>query len=423
VVKRLAEEEDHKSEYTLLRLFFLLTSPHQVVPADHPARIPHSGSLLGVDVWAPLAYLLQHSRNLRVQEEALRCLGIVLSAEIQDSRTLPAFPAFAPSSPLASHMEEWLRQVETQAGPKCPPSSREAAADSLKASRVLSLLSGDSPTSLSHTASWGPVVLRAWGVALRLMEDDDSEAREAAAAAAGQALPGDQDKGAMHEHEVMSLCFAHLTATFGDLPEYHQLLLATVLGSESSEASSAGGLAALRAREDDVEGEEDEDFLFEKEADNMHGEPLFVAQLAAVQLRCIAARLQKSEETKGVVNAWRANFVAPLKTLVERLRLQGDDGPSVEKSAFLGTSCMLLLLHCLAPKPKEAPKSHASDDSTTVQHVITLLESLASIPQHPLVLKMIHLLRSMYLGSTSSDIDMETLSVSVEDFHPMFLVA
>jgi hypothetical protein len=213
------------------------------------------------------------------RRHAVRCLGPLAAAALRAGGGLPGDGGGAAAARAADALLALARQC---AAPAQLPELRLAAAEALAASGLLALQPSQSDAAAEAAAA-------AWEALLQLVEDDDEEVRGAATAAAAAALatPGWAPAAAAAEAEAEAGCepaapceerllrrvLPALTARFGPHPALLSLLRRLCwAGGEDAAAGRGGGCAAAAEK------------LFDREPDNMHEEPLLLAQVPLLLL-------------------------------------------------------------------------------------------------------------------------------------------
>lgn len=260
---------------------------------------------------------LTSARDPKVREKAMVLSGEVLAAllyrQLRDAgRALAAADAVA----LQRMLGEWLLGVEEQGDESRHVDERAAAVDALCRSGILLLSRGR--LHLVSEDGWlllRPVLVRAWLLALVLLQDDDEETRRFMARAVSAAvLPAqhDQQEGAgavyaagVQPAKAIELVFKHVSggALGAYEPAWHAFLTNMLApntlhpqeqhsgggdedetaGGEPGHALHAGGVHGAEAQ--GAEAVSDEAMarrLFEKECDNFQAPKIANAMLVIV---------------------------------------------------------------------------------------------------------------------------------------------
>lgn len=269
-------------------------------------KVKHDLALTAAEFDAALTHALLHERDARVRWRLLHVASDAASAD--------------PSS-LTAHANALVRIAHGKAyalgggmvpGPSCKPHRRErematlalahfvggaasapqevvnafaAAVDFLSLpgqssdSRVAAAMALSAASSLLCTALAGPHTLQLWAAARRLLADEDSQARAAAARGVGTAL-GRPDAQPVALHDALMM---HVSDNIGVGAEGTAFLLSAILPLPT------GGMVQNSDAEDGAR-------LFETESDNQYDEPLLAAMLAARELRKRAERAAEDPE-------------------------------------------------------------------------------------------------------------------------------
>eukprot|EP00892_Ulva_mutabilis_P007743 jgi/Ulvmu1/5340/UM022_0134.1 len=286
---------------------------HSVVPACHSA--PGADAVEATPATPEVSWEATEARLRQVESAAAAhstasvtlsalqyraaVFGQWLKGRLQRCDKVPQ-AAMADDAPPARVAGQLLSEATACARPSELEASRRAAAATLRVSGVLRLClappDGKQPSNAD--AAVVATALRAWGLAVQLIEDEDDAVRDSMARAMGAvveehhrgssrsaALPGlfasAADAASFASTScaecVLRLSFAMLTACFRTHPAFHDWLVACVAGHAGPVASSTAARPGRR--------------LFDREADNHHCDAVLVAQLAACCLHeCAAAR-------------------------------------------------------------------------------------------------------------------------------------
>jgi hypothetical protein len=340
----LAAEAHHKCSARMLELLSALP----------PAAA--SDASVDVEVWRVVDAAAGAARDARQRAAALRCLGVEVAALPRDG------------SAAAEACASLLCRVDASSDYATHAEERAAAAHALAASR---LLCGGGDAQLQ---------LRAWMLALRLLEDEEADVRDVAAAAVAAALPGGGARTAAGADAMLPAAVAHAARAHGDAPALHAWLLAAVAGSAPG--------AALRTGADLVRR------LFDREVDNHHAEALLTAQLAARELARLggaaalpAATLAAAATALGSA----AKDAAPRLARLQR-RACWAGGVTNHSDAFLAVYRLLLAEWALAPALAGAAADNADVASAAARlgdGVAALAAQLAGMTPHPLARDML----------------------------------
>lgn len=238
-------------------------------------------------------------------------------------------------------------QVESGSDPRQPEDVRAAAADALRASRLLCrsniAAAGDEE---------GVLLLRAWLAAVRLTEDEDEEARARAAAMVQAAVVTVSQPGApqtssqpaqrlLQVEEVQRRAFPELLARFGAggaagaVSALAGALCDWVSDPREGLPELLSQLPTAGPAASTVRGR-----IFDREADNHHEEPLFMAQLASQQLQRLLA--SQPGAAPAVTALVRGKAEAALGRLEEAVGVMvGGAGDAVmsDMNGAAGTGC------------------------------------------------------------------------------------
>eukprot|EP00898_Chlorokybus_atmophyticus_P008554 jgi/Chlat1/86/Chrsp1S03198 len=249
---------------------------------DNTSSSLFQGMISWQQLWQLLQQTLATARQPGLQEAALRYLGICLHYMT------------AGSTPAVSHeqLKTWCECIMTYSAARQTASMRRAAVDAILASNMLHLL---------LVAKYAPAALLTWQVTLHVCGDENYDTRAAAARALHTAISAPGTPPPQLE-KVLEAAFAHLTSHCslrGELVEFY----AGWILADGASALQRAGLETDRT--------------FEKDSDNEYEEHLHFVQLAAQQLRVMAAG---SEDER--ILAWRHKYLAELQACLPQLRSQ-----------------------------------------------------------------------------------------------------
>ncbi len=288
LLAHLAAEPHHKAQRRTLHLLALLPPTAAADGAAQNAALaaPAPGpehEFAAVMRWATAA------ADSRVKQHAIRCLGPLLRQLSQGGLSPAAFQAAGQLLGLAADCGQ----------PVQLPELRLAAAEALAASGMLVLEPLQSEQAASTAAG-------AWEALLPLLEDEDEAVRAVASSAAaaeidafqgaassssgagaGQpAAPGSAEAVAPSEERTLRRLFPALAARFGPHPALLSLLCRLCCSAAAAAAGVPGGAfagaaeagrpasAAVAAAAAAASGK-----IFDPEPDNMHEEPVLLAQV------------------------------------------------------------------------------------------------------------------------------------------------
>lgn len=305
--QQLAEESHHKAQRRLLALLALL-------PPGAGEAAAAAGGVPGAGVAAEFSAMLARAKQAadsRVRQHAVECLGPLLSQLLAQQGGMPASGS-TPASPVEA-AGQLLEVAADCAQPRQLPELRLAAAAAVASSGLLQLDPRQSDVAAEAAAG-------AWRVLLALLEDEDEEVREVAARAAGVAMAAFSSSGGSctavaaeagaacaagaagaaaepaspSDERVLRRLFPALAARFGAHPALLALLrrlccpsaaAAGAAGAAGAPSSTPAALAppagAAAAAETAAQERERERAarIFDREPDNMHEEPVLVAQV------------------------------------------------------------------------------------------------------------------------------------------------
>lgn len=293
LLAHLAEEQHHKAQRRALHLLAML--PPSAAPAGAASIAAGAAAereFAAIAGWAAAA------ADTRVKQHAVCSLGPLLCLLLQDGMC-----------PAASAAAGQLLALAAECGqPSQLPELRLAAAEALAASGLLGLDPAQAEAAAAAAAD-------AWEALLPLLEDEDEAVRAAACAAAAAAsefgghaasscsggggsrqaaAPGSAEPTAPSAEHILRQLFPKLAARFGPHPALLSLLCR--LCCPTAAAAAAGALrgagsgaaeqqrAAASAAAATASGK-----IFDPEPDNMHEEPVLLAQVRALQLGPAAA--------------------------------------------------------------------------------------------------------------------------------------
>ena len=279
LLQHLPGERHHKAQRRTLHLLALL-------PAA--AAEPGAGT-------AEFAALLQHAAlaaDGRVRQHAVSCLGPLLRQQLASGWGAAA----------AAAAQQLLQAVDDCSEPWQLPGLRFAAAHALAASGLL-LLDPQQAELLDpqQAESAAEVAAAAWASQLTLLEDDEEEVRGAAAAAAaaalatfgtghGAATEAAAEPAAPSEEHVLRRLLPALAARFGPHPAFLALLCrlccpdaaaAAAAAAQPAPEPAAGSAVAAAMAAAAAAGLAVDAKIFDREPDNMHEEPVLIAQVPA----------------------------------------------------------------------------------------------------------------------------------------------
>jgi len=211
-------------------------------------------------VWDAVERTTTMCINERVRAEGMRCLATLCKRRL----SFGAQRDFIGSGGLDTFAGMLLRGSD----PASSEETRLATVDALQASDILVHLNVETVSNEKSSET----ALNAWKCALTLMEDEDVDIRVIASSAAAKAV-SELAPGAQSE-VVLRVVFAHMHANFGHFHAFTDYMIDVAKGPSFDAAKFAQVISkATNVRR-----------LFDKEADNVHAEPLLFAQLAASQL-------------------------------------------------------------------------------------------------------------------------------------------
>lgn len=211
-------------------------------------------------VWDAVERMTTTCINERVRAEGMRCLATLCKRRLR----FGACREFIGSGGLDMFAGMLLKGSD----PASSEETRLATVDALRASDILVHLNAETVSNEKSSET----ALNAWKCALTLMEDEDVDIRVVASSAAAKAV-SELAPGAQSE-VVLRVVFAHMHAHFGHFHAFTDYMIDIAKGPSFDDAKFAQVIGkATNVRR-----------LFDKEADNVHAEPLLFAQLAASQL-------------------------------------------------------------------------------------------------------------------------------------------
>lgn len=196
----------------------------------------------------------------------------------------------------------------------------------------------------------------AWDAIVTLLEDEDSDVRDAAAAAAAATMEGWEGApprtGCVEKVHVAVL--RGLCARLGPVPALMRMLCRRICDIEPLQTTLNQILAAANDKEKGLHAAEGR--LFEVEADNLHSEPLLAVQLAAQALVEVASQqLSKGAPEAAKVLAWGRQAALALRDAIKTCphgwkSITGFDSTSELEAAFFPVYCVVLAMwaagHC-----------------------------------------------------------------------------
>ena len=233
--------------------------------------------------WATVSKLASASANERVRCAALRCLGRAArrrAAKIDGTTRTSASSNPDPDPDrdrdrAVAEMSSLVALVRAGASPERPEDTRRAAASALASSGALERLpppfAAADPEAINPGPATGEACLAAWLAAFELMEDEDEDVREIAAAAAAKAAGVASDT---KTEEILRRSFRRVAARLARWPPYERYL-ARAAGAPVKAQTLVAAIAEMCVVRR----------LFDREADNHHAEALLVSQLAAEAAR------------------------------------------------------------------------------------------------------------------------------------------
>ncbi len=265
-------------------------------------------------------------------------------------------------------------QLEGGAEPTQPSEVRLAAADALDASGLLHWRPSPGGQWQGPPHPRSGAALRGWLVALTLTEDEDEGVRQRVTGLLQPCVAGTEGSGGggvrtapVHTEGLQrAVVFEVLPARFGaDAPALASALCGLVVRAKDPVPAEVQQAAAAAARSADPQQQQQQQQgrIFDAELDNQHEEPLFVAQLAARQLRGAV------EAGGGLADAAEQMCEAAVQRVLGELQQVVDLSPAPPASSEQGAatagvagqqlvqqpgvwpyvSCRLLLLWALAP--------------------------------------------------------------------------
>ncbi|BDA45482.1 probable thyroid adenoma-associated protein homolog [Coccomyxa sp. Obi] len=467
----MTKETHHKATQRALQLLTLPLAPEcpsePPAPSQHPpsdrqqlrcstAAADKTGSTGNHtsagpgQAWAEVHALQQRlmdAQHPQVQERALRGLGAAMRspiAALTHSRASPTdmnarmanlsiaqdegeAGCAALLAGLRGALGGFLAVLRSFSAASQPSEMRLAAITALHSSTLLTALptpAAQPPPSPELDEVEG-AALETWYVALHLMEDEDDEVREAAAAAAGDAMgavAGVQCAG-LHVEQIERQAFQFLGRCCGHLPPFQQQLMRWVyrpVGGGALDKEWQPG--AVRK-------------LFDKEIDNHHEEALLAAQLASWQLRSLIGRLKGDAlaDLKAALVAWLLQVMQDLEETSGRLvemhsQVSWPGGLTHHQDAFAPLSRMLLALYTALALSDGATKERHDWLSELQRSMQRCTQLLTKQPLQPLLgntlLQVLTSLEAQGGQSLGSDAVRRELGDAMDpEFSVLFLLA
>jgi len=190
----------------------------------------------------------------------------------------------------------------------------------------------------------------AWDAIVSLLEDEDSDVRDAAAAAAAATMEGWQGApprtGCVEKVHVAVL--RGLCARLGPVPDLLRMLCRRICDIKPLQTALNQTLDAAKEKENGLHAATGR--LFEVEADNLHSEPLLTAQLAAQALAEVASQqLSEGAPEAAKVLAWGRQAALALRDSIKTClqgwkSIAGFDCTSELEAAFFPVYCLVLAM-------------------------------------------------------------------------------
>ena len=203
------------------------------------------------------------SINERVRSEGMRCLAVLYKRRIAQQNGSLNIDDF-------KSLDKFTRALSIGSAPAQSAETRRAAVDALARGDLLLYLNLENVKRQESSHDFpAQVALSTWKCALTLVEDEDVEIRAKASIAISRAVAPTVPSA--HSEESLCDAFAHMHSNFAGLREFDDYCVQLARGLAHDEASFASVISnATSVRR-----------LFDKEADNIHAEPLLLAQIAA----------------------------------------------------------------------------------------------------------------------------------------------
>ncbi|KAL4419934.1 hypothetical protein ABPG75_007032 [Micractinium tetrahymenae] len=312
LLAHLARERHHTAQRRTLHLLALLPPTAATQGTAAQAAGPAAGQEFAAVIrWATAA------ADSRVKQHAVCSLGPLLRQLLQGG--------FPPAAAKAAG--QLLELAADCSQPSQLPELRLAAAEAQAASGLL-LLDPAQPEAAAAAAAG------AWEALLPLLDDDDEAVRGAASSAAAAAIDAFQQGGESSsgggggaaqlaaagsdepafpsEERTLRRLFPSLAARFGPHPALLSLLCRLCCPAAAKGAAAAG---SLDSSSDDGSGKQRQATLaaaaaaanakiFDPEPDNMHEEPVLLAQLAAGALAQLLPYVAAGGAAAAEVQAW-----------------------------------------------------------------------------------------------------------------------
>jgi hypothetical protein len=222
-----------------------------------------------------------------------------------------------------------VAQAEASADYACPVDKRLAAASALADSRIMQALGAAGGASGDDS-----LLLRAWLLAVALLQDEEPAVR----AAAGDAVCAALGCAPRPSHLLLSAAVSHCAERFGAVARLHAWLLDATCGRLELDLGGGRDGGGLTRR------------LFDKEADNHHAEAMRMAQLAARELGFLARAGRLGEDARRA--AVEELDAAAARSASELAGARASDqewgaGLTCHESVFMPLYRLLLGLHAL----------------------------------------------------------------------------
>jgi len=209
--------------------------------------------------WRIVLDVTVNNINERVRSEGMCCLARLCAAQLRID---------ALETVSSGRLNGFVRMILDGCDPSASSEKRKAAVQALSSSKLLDFVQGN---RVKDEAT-GALAVDLWRCMLMLIEDEDVDIREIASETASSAIESVRS-GAQSE-EVLRAIFQHVHTNFAQF----EVAMAFMVDLTKGLSYTRSQFDHVLARSTNIRR------LFDKEADNAHAEPLFLAQLAAKQM-------------------------------------------------------------------------------------------------------------------------------------------
>jgi len=343
------ETHEKSLRRTVHVLALLLSQQNASLSAPNYAGEENSAALL--KFFADVAQHAQHAPDPVTRRYSLICLGPLLqsilslenSSYIKEIGLVAALGTeFSSSDQISELRLATVAMLGSSGLLRCSTTSRSISNDP------------NEPLNDEILVQLQEYQVAAWDAIVSLLEDEDSDVRDAAAVAATMegwegAPPPTGCVEKVHVTVLRGLC-----ARLGPVPALLRMLCRRICDIEPLQMTLNKILGAAKEKENGLHAVTGR--LFDVEADNLHSEPLLAAQLAAQALSEVAGQLltEGAPETAKVV-AWGRQAALALRDAIKTCpqgwkSISGFDSTSELEAAFFPVYCFVLAMwaagHC-----------------------------------------------------------------------------